>query len=462
MAQTIEDVSTIEACGGLDVTQRAVSDLKPYPSNARTHSNRQIRQIAASIKEFGFLNPVLVDSDGQIIAGHGRVEAAKLLGRESVPTIRLEHLNDAQKRAYIIADNRLAELAGWDQEILAIELQALTNIDVDFDVEVTGFEMPEIDLLIGDLAGDEPDAADDVPDINNDDPPVSRPGDLWWLGEHRLLCGDATKMASFDALLGRRRAQMVFTDPPYNVPVDRHVCGLGSVRHEDFAMASGEMSEAEFTAFLERVLSNLTRFSIDGSVHYVFMDWRHMAELLAAGKAVYSDLLNLCVWNKSNGGMGSLYRSKHELIFVFKNGTKPHINNVRLGRHGRNRTNVWDYAGVNSLKADRMEELAMHPTVKPVALVADAMLDCSERRGVVLDPFCGSGTTIMAAERVGRRAFAMELEPRYVDVAVQRWQAYTGDSAVHDSSELSFDDEATRRRVGGLSEVSRESADVNT
>lgn len=411
----------------LQVTYLPLSALKPRERNPRTHTKKQIRQIADSIQQFGFTNPVLLDRQGGIIAGHGRVAAAKLLGLGSVPTIRFEAMTEAQVRAYVIADNKLAENAGWDREILAIEFQCLTALELDFDLTVTGFETAEIDLLLDEAKPAA--AADQVPTID-DRPAVSRLGDLWILGRHRLLCGDATQAEAFARLMAGQRAQLVFTDPPYNVPVDGHVCGLGGVKHEEFAMAAGEMSEAEFTAFLTTVFQHLAASSSDGSIHFVCMDWRHMGELLASGRAVYAELKNLCIWNKTNGGMGSLYRSKHELVFVFKSGTAPHVNNVELGRFGRYRTNVWDYAGINALGAGRAEALAMHPTVKPVQLVADAILDCSDRGGVVLDCFLGSGTTLIAAEQVGRRCFGLELDPKYVDLAIQRYRDLTGDDAV--------------------------------
>lgn len=430
----------------LDVTYVNPGALAPRSRNPRTHSKKQLRQIAESIRRFGFTNPILIDGDNGIIAGHGRVDAAKLLGIELVPAIRLADLNEAQIRAYVIADNRLAENAGWDRELLALELQGLAELDLDFDLTVTGFETAEIDLLIAglDIGGTDP--ADTVPDLE-DRPTVSRPGDLWRLGRHRLFCGDATVPEAFDQLLQGEKVQMVFTDPPYNVPIHGHVCGLGAVRHADFAMASGEMSEAEFTTFLKTVFRQLAAHSTDGSIHFVCMDWRHLYELLTAGRAAYSELKNLCVWNKSNGGMGSLYRSKHELVAVFKNGAAAHINNVDLGRHGRYRTNVWDYAGINSFGADRADELAMHPTVKPVELVADAILDCSGRAGLVLDCFGGSGTTLIAAERTGRQARLMELDPKYVDVAVERYQQLTGDTAIHAETGRGFAETAEARRA---------------
>lgn len=440
--------------GNLNVTYQCVSALKPYPGNARTHSNKQIRQIAKSIKQFGFTTPVLIDDFDQIIAGHGRVRAAELLGLDEVPTIRLDYLSDAEQQAYIIADNRLAELAGWDREILAIELQNLTALNLDFDVEVTGFDTGEIDLLIEGLetASDE-DEADALPPADEPKPPVSRLGDLWLLGPHRLLCGDATSAADYGRLLDGHQAQMVFTDPPYNVPVDGHVCGLGQVSHEDFAMAAGEMSEAEFTDFLKTVFQHLAAHSLDGALHYIFMDWRHLFEVLSAGRSAYSELKNLCVWNKTNGGMGSLYRSKHELVLVFKKGTAPNINNVELGRHGRYRSNVWDYAGINALGKARHDRLSMHPTVKPVALVTDAIRDASKRGGLVLDPFAGSGTTLIAAEKTGRHTAVLELEPRYVDLIVARWQTLTGEHATHADTGVVFEAVNEHRRRGESGDV---------
>jgi DNA modification methylase len=428
-----------------------VSALRPYSRNAKTHSTKQIAQIAASIRVFGFNNPVLADKDGGIIAGHGRVMAAQQLGLETVPVIRLEHLSEDEKRAYILADNKLAEKSGWDAETLAIELQHLTSVDLDFDVGITGFETPEIDILIGGqtaaTAPDQADPADEIADVDAAGPVVTRPGDLWQIGRHRLICWDATDPATYARLLDGERAQMVFTDPPYNVKIGGHVCGLGAVKHREFAMASGEMSEAEFTGFLSTVFANLADHSVDGAIHFVAMDWRHMTEVLSAAKGTYTELKNLCVWSKTNGGMGSLYRSQHELVFVFKSGSAPHINNVELGKHGRYRTNVWSYAGVNSFGTNRDADLAMHPTVKPTALVADAILDCSKRKGIVLDAFAGSGTTLVAAERTGRRGYAIELDPRYCDVIVRRLANVAGLDAIEVGSGQTFAALETERRA---------------
>jgi DNA modification methylase len=423
-----------------EVIERSVASLKPYTRNARTHSKKQIKQIAASIERFGFVNPVLIGDDGHIIAGHGRVEAAKQLGLKTVPTLALSHLSEAEKRAYVLADNKLALNAGWDREILAIELQGL--VDLDFDVELTGFSLAEIDFVLDEATEsdpDAPDAAEDaVPDVTG--PAVSGMGDVWILGRHKLICGDARTNDDYAALLGNERVDMVFTDPPYNVAIDGNVCGLGSVKHREFAFASGEMSESQFTRFLEESLSAMASVMRDGAIAFVCMDWRHMGEMLAAGKSAFTEFKNLVVWNKTNGGMGAFYRSKHELIFVFKQGTAPHTNSFGLGETGRYRTNVWDYAGISSISSSRGDELAMHPTVKPVAMIADAIRDCSKRGEIVLDGFGGSGSTLMAAEKTGRSARLIEYDPLYCDTIIRRWEAYTGKSATLASSKQKFDE----------------------
>lgn len=430
------------------VEHHAPDDLRPYARNARTHSQKQITQIAASIDAFGFNNPVLIDQDHTIIAGHGRVAAAKKLGLVTVPCVRLDHLSEAQKRAYILADNRLAEQAGWDQDILAIELQHLTEIDVDFDVTLTGFEMGEVDVILG--ASDQPAAKDDPADHMPAvalGPAITRSGDIWQIGRHRLICGDATVPKAYAKLLHGAKAQMVFTDPPYNLKIDGHVSGLGSLRHREFAVASGELDAAAFTRFLAGIFDHLVWHAEDGAIHFVCMDWRHQREILTAAEGAFTELKNLCVWAKTNGGMGSLYRSQHELVFVFKSGTAPHINNVALGKHGRYRTNVWTYAGANAFSATRKTDLAMHPTVKPVALVADAILDCSKRKGLILDAFGGSGTTLVAAERTGRVGAAIEIDPHYCDVIVRRLGAVAGLKATLEATGSTFEEVSAERFV---------------
>jgi len=435
---------------GLVVVYRPVNQLKPDPANPRRHTRKQVRQIANSIEAFGFNAPILIDRDRTVIAGHARLAACRELGWSEVPTLCLEHLNPDQAHAFMIADNRLAEIATWDDGLLAEQLKELTLIGLDA-IELTGFEMGEIDLRIAsleDLREQDEDPADILPEPV-EGPPVSRIGDLWELGGHRVLCGNALDLAAFAALMGEERAAIVFTDPPYNVEIDGHASGLGAIRHRPFPMASGEMDKSEFTAFLRRACENLAAFSADGSIHYICMDWRHLEEVLAAGQSVYSELKNLCVWVKDNAGMGSLYRSRHELVLVFKHGRDGHRNNVQLGKYGRNRSNVWHYPGANSFArcGEEGNLLALHPTVKPVSLVADAILDCSARGDIVLDSFLGSGTTVIAAERTGRRCYGLELDPGYVDTIIRRWQALTVGNSCHAVSGRHFDDLAREAEV---------------
>jgi len=440
---------------GPTIEQVSVRSLKPYPRNARRHSKDQIKQIAASITRFGFNNPILIADDGEIVAGHGRLAAAKLLGLETVPTLRLSHLSEAERRAYVIADNKLALNAGWDREILAIELQGL--VDLDFEIELTGFSLAEVDIVLDEARESAPNGVDasvedTIPPYRQDAPAVSQMGDLWLLGRHKLICGDARDGDAYTLLMGDDTADLICTDPPYNVPIDGHVCGSGRIRHRDFAMGVGEMNKDEFTRFLVDTLGLAAARCRDGAIAFVFMDWRHIGDLLSAGEQVFSELKNLCVWNKTNGGMGTFYRSKHELVFVFKVGTAPHVNTFGLGDTGRYRTNVWDYAGVNTFRTGRLEELELHPTVKPVDLVSDAIKDCSRRAGIVLDPFGGSGTTLIAAQKSGRSARLIEYDPSYCDVILQRFEAVTGTSAILAWTGQTFEDRAAERASAAISD----------
>ena len=408
------------------ITYRPPAALRPDPRNARTHPRRQIEQIKVSIAAFGFTNPILADPDLLVIAGHGRLLAAKALNLAEVPVIEIAGLSEAQKRALRLADNKIALNAGWDLEILQQELVELSKIDVGFDLGLTGFSMGEIDVI---LAGEDDPDDENIPEVPV--APRTQPGDIWILGEHRIGCGDAREQAFVRRVVGTGASiDAAFMDPPYNVKISGHAVAKGS--HREFAMASGEMSEGQFRGFLADTLGTARSVSRDGAVHFICMDWRHMDDVSAVGKTLYGALLNLCIWNKSNAGMGSLYRSKHELVFVYRVGATPHLNNVELGRHGRNRTNVWDYASVNSMKGSRREDLALHPTVKPTGLVADAIQDVTRRGDLVLDLFLGSGTTLIAAERTGRRFRGVEYDPAYVDVAIARWSDRTGIAAVRE------------------------------
>ena len=417
-----------------------VKQIKVNSRNARTHSRKQIREIADSIKAFGFGAPVLIDETYTLIAGHGRLMAAKELGLEEIPAVQLCGLSAAQKRALALADNKIAIKAGWDRSVLATELPELADLLVEegLDVAVTGFEPAEIDQITADFEqANDPD--DDINPGWLNKPIVSVMGDIWELGPHRLVCGDAREGAHLDRLLQGERPSVAFMDPPYNRRVSQ-IGGRGRIKHAEFAMASGEMSRDGFVAFLADALGPAAHASRDGAVHFVCMDWRHVGELLDAGRQVYGETLNIIAWVKANGGQGSFYRSRHELIVVFRVGVTAHLNNIELGRHGRSRSNVWEYAGINSFRAGRLDELRAHPTAKPVALVADALKDCSRRGDVVLDTFGGSGTTLMAAERVGRRARILEIEPRYVDTTIRRWQSFTGKDAVNAATGRTFEE----------------------
>ncbi|MGJ8623155.1 MAG: site-specific DNA-methyltransferase [Yoonia sp.] len=415
----------------LQIIYRNPEAMSENPRNARTHKPRQIRQIARSITAFGFANPVLIDEADQLIAGHGRLAAAKTLGLERVPVIQLLNLTDAQKRGLMLADNKIAENAGWDLQMLANELSDLSALELDFDIEDTGFDMGEIDLAIGDR--DDADGNREPESAPEPDPvaaAITEPGDLWELGAHRVVCGNARSADDVRRLMGDGVADAVFTDPPYNVPIHGHVSGKGSVKHREFSEASGEMSAEAFEAFLLETLENAAVNCRPGAVVFACMDWRHVTALAEVGAAVIGPLINLCVWVKTNGGMGSLYRSQHELVCVFVRTGASHRNNVQLGRYGRNRTNVWRYPGVNSFRAGRMEELRAHPTAKPVVMVKDALLDVTRRGDVVLDPFAGAGATLMAAERSGRCARLLEIDLLYVDVMLRRWREETGEDPI--------------------------------
>jgi DNA modification methylase len=410
----------LRAARELAIDYRSIHALKPDPRNARTHPKRQIEQIVRSIREFGFTNPVLVDENGVLIAGHGRLRAAKEVGLAEVPTITLRDLTEVQKKALRLADNKIALSAGWDLEVLRLELAEIGTLDVDFDLSLTGFASGEIDVVLK--------AANDPDDVIIPAVPVeprTATGDIWILGEHRIGCGDGRDEAFLRRLLGPGTLiDAAFLDPPYNVKINGHANAKG--RHREFAMASGEMSEREFRSFLSETLGAAAAVSRSGAVHFICMDWRHLDDVSEVARSIYGELLNVCVWNKSNAGMGSLYRSKHEMVFVYRVGAAPHANMVELGRHGRNRTNVWDYPSVNSMAGSRREDLALHPTVKPVAMVADAYQDVTARGAIVFDMFLGSGTSLIAAERCGRRFRGCDIDAAYVDVAVERWVQMTG------------------------------------
>jgi DNA modification methylase len=397
--------------------------------NARKHSRSQIRALAKSIIAFGFTAPLLVDKNRIIRAGHARFEAATELGLTEVPVIFLDHLTEVQAKAYAIADNALHDRSTWDDRKLAVQLQEISQSDID--LEAIGFELPELDVRIQSLSVLEAvDRADEFDAANG--PSVSKPGDLWQLSTHRLFCGDALEVNSFTVLMGIEKAAAIITDQPYNQRVNGHVSGKGRIKHREFAMASGELSTEEFAGFLTTSLKLMCDHAAPGTVAYCFMDWKHAGEMIAAGTSAGCDYIGLCVWIKHNGGMGSFYRSRHELVFVFRKGSQPHQNNVQLGKFGRNRQNTWFYPGVGGFRSKDAEDvLSLHPTPKPIAMIADAILDSTTRGDIVLDPFLGSGTTLLAAERTGRRCYGIEIDPLYCDTIIARWEQMTGRQALN-------------------------------
>jgi len=419
-----------------------LADIKPNPKNPRTHSEKAILLLSSGIERWGFLNPIIVDEHGNIVAGHARYLAAKRLGLEYLPVIEARFVSEMDKLAYALADNKIVEFSGWDKTLLLKQLNFL--FDNNYDLDITGFSVADLDFTIG-----EPEKPLEAEQVELPDPAataVSRLGDLWIIGPHRLLCGNSLEAASYDILLGSDRAHMVFADSPYNVRVDGHVSGLGKNKHREFEFASGEMSRPEFTSFLRSVFRNCVTYSVSGSIHYQCMDHRHQREMLDAYEGVYSEYKQLIVWTKGGqAGMGTFYRSAHELIYVFKSGKGEHTNNFGLGETGRYRTNVWDYLGANSFRKGRAEDLAAHPTVKPLALVMDAILDCSNRGEIILDPFSGSGTTLIAAHKTGRRGAAIEIDPLYVDTALARLAQASGLTPNH-ADGRTFDQVAADRR----------------
>lgn len=420
-----------------------LGNINPYKGNPKLHDEKQIQQIVKSIDRFGFNNPILIDEKSEVIAGHGRLLAANMLKLKKVPVVRLIHLSEPEKRAYRIADNKLSENGQWNADLLKLEFSEIEklalNLENELNLDITGFDFKEIDVLLAeDKTSEKANAKlNSVPYVPKNEI-VSRQGDIWLLGTHKIICGDSLNKETFDRLLDGKLANMVFIDPPYNVKIQGHVCGAGQIKHKEFAFASGEMDEVEFTSFLKKAIENISKYSVESSVHYICLDWRHIYELLSASRDIYSKMLNMVVWSKKNGGMGSFYRSQHELIFVFQNGKGSHVNNIELGKHGRYRTNVWQYAGVNSFGKEQ-DNLKMHPTVKPVELVRDAILDASKRGNIILDAFLGSGTTLIAAEKAGRVCYGVEYEPLYIDTIIRRYYELTGNWAIHQNSQKSYE-----------------------
>ncbi|KKC26106.1 hypothetical protein WP12_10475 [Sphingomonas sp. SRS2] len=409
-----------------------LDDITVNARNPREHPQKQLHMLAQAVSATRILNPLMLDEHGSLLAGHARLEVARMLGLKHVPVIRAAKLTEAQKRTFILSDNQIATQAHWNDHLLAVELKEIGELDFDFSIEATGFEHAEIDIRIeslkapSDPSSEDCDAADLVPTALPQT--VTRLGEVWVHGAHRIICGDSLEAATYVSLMQGKLADFVMQDAPYNVSVTKHVSGLGKIQHREFAVASGELSKPEFASFLSNQFKLATDHCRPGAVFASFMDWRSIAPLIMAGEGIGLELINLCVWGKTNASMGSLWRSQHELIAMFKKPGPSVTNNIQLGKFGRYRTNLWIAPGANSFGNDR-KELADHPTPKNVALIADAIRDVTHRGDLVLDNFLGSGTTAIACERTGRVARCIELDPVYVDVAVRRLEAFSGLSA---------------------------------
>jgi len=429
------------------------SALRPPKIVLRAHSRAKLRTLSRSMQKHGLITPIIVNTEGVIVDGNVRAESARRLGWVTITVIRFEHLTDEELRLYAIAANKMPAEATWDLDALRRELESIEVAMPNIDLTLSGFSVPEIDSMRGAYhAASLNDLVDDVPALPAGTAAVSQLGDLWQLKNHRLLCGDATDPAVIASLMGDDQAEQIITDPPYNVVIDGHVSGKGKVRHREFAMASGEMSRADFVDFLKRSMLASAAHLADGGLAYVFMDHAHIGELIDAGSAVFAERKSICVWDKGAGGMGSLYRNAYELVAVFKKGTARHINNIELGKHGRNRTTIWRYPGIAQQGKGRAKALSLHPTVKPVTLIAHAILDASTRGGIILDPFGGSGTSLIAAEVTGRQARLVELDPAYVDTIITRFEILSGVDAIHVPTGLSFTELRSQRaalRLGG-------------
>jgi DNA modification methylase len=423
----------------LELSYVALIDLRPSPRKVRTLDPAHVREVASSIRVLGFCDPVLVGRDNELIDGESRYEAARQLGLDRIPCVRIEHLSKDEQRVLRLAVNRLAERGQWDLDALKIEFEEL--IVSDAPIEIIGFSPGEIDHVI---LGDGAEGLEEGPlEPNPSAAAVARVGDVFQLGPHRIVCGSATEPKTLRRLThGDDPVRLVLTDEPYNVPISGHVTGGA---HREFAMASGEMSDAEFLAFNLAWMEAVLPFLCDGGVLGTFIDWRGYPVVHRAACSFDLNPLNLVVWTKTNAGMGSLYRSQHELLPLFKNGTAPHVNNIELGKKGRWRSNVWTYPGASSLGSDARRGLKDHPTVKPTAMIEDAFLDLTHRGDIVLDPFLGSGSTLIAAEKTGRICRGVELDALYVDVVVCRYEAASGKAAVLVETGESFRELAARR-----------------
>jgi DNA modification methylase len=433
----------------LEVIELSLDKIEPYDDNPRDHPDEQIAMLKKSVNKHGFNNPVLIgpadDVAGkhELIAGHARLQAAKQLGMSTVPAIILSHLDGNERRAYRLADNAIALKGDWSMDLLQEEMAFQMEWDLEFDAEALGFEVGEADALAEAFRSEFDEEEEEAPPApSRERDAISELGTIWQIGPHRIACGSALDPELWGELMDGREADVVISDMPFNVPVNGHVSSSG--QHSEFAQASGEMSEQEFADFVRKAFELQERYARPGSLSYQFIDWRSVELMIREGRKIYERLINLCVWVKPAAGMGSLYRSRHELVCVFHKGGAPHQNNVELGKHGRFRTNVWEYAGCTGFSEDREDNLAMHPTVKNTQMIADAIMDSTAAGDLVVDAFLGSGTSALAAARTKRHCFGIEIDPHYVDLAVERLLKEVGGDAV-DQKGASFRDHSSAR-----------------
>jgi DNA modification methylase len=426
----------------LELVERALLDLILPARNVRKLEAAHVAEVARAIAELGFNHPVLINESNQVIDGVVRAEAAKRLGIDSVPCIVARHLTASQQRQLRLALNRLQEKGSWDLGELKFVIEELILEEVSLDV--TGFTVGEIDQILLDAGPASTEAGPLEPETDQE--AVAKLGDIYEMGSHRLICGDARDAGAVKAVMAEEQAQLLLTDEPYNVAIRGNVT---KGEHREFAMASGEMSDADFAVFNTAWMQASLTFLTDGGLFATFIDWRGYVTVYAAAVKLGLTPLNLIVWGKTNAGMGSLYRSQHELLPLFKKGKAAHINNVQLGKGGRWRSNLWQYPGASSMGSDARRGLKEHPTVKPTAMLEDALLDLTDRDDVVLDPFLGSGSTLIAAEKTGRGCRGVEIDPRYVDLTIRRWQHLTGRDAILQSTGQTFSEILSRRAESG-------------
>lgn len=420
---------------GKKIQNTPINAIKPNPHNPISYPETKLAKFAQFISKYDAPLVIVIDKDMQIITGYAHWRAAQIAGHTAVPTVKAEHLNKQEIATFMLADQKLLQSAEWEEDqlhsIFEILYEYELTCDAEYDISLTGFETAEIDnCLYGVIPDEDSSATENLIQEIATKPAISQSGDIWVMGPHRLICGDSNDLQTYARLMHNKQAHLVATDPPYNLKIEGFVSGNGKTRHREFKDGSGEMTSPEYEKFLQTILSHCYQFQHEAALAYIFMDWRHTSELLAAAQSIDLRQINLCVWDKGVGGMGSFYRSQHELVHIFRRGNKQHRNNIMLGKYGRNRSNVWQYPSAN-MSGEGRAMLKNHPTPKPVPMIMDIIKDVTKTGDIVLDPFMGSGTTLIAAEKTGRISYGIEVDPIYVDLALHRWESLTGKKALH-------------------------------